>query len=165
MVDHLESLSNAQECLSPRYKSSSPSTPPLIERPDVFQLSPSFGQVQTLETVKMILPPPLLKFSLPSVGKIMSNIGKRNPDLAVDSWIVQRQYKDVFYNICLSLRVNEGSLRVLERLNYKVVVFPKVNYYAYFKKACDVVLSTDEWLPLRMELDYERTCRTCYPRT
>lgn len=136
-------------------------------RPSVFQLSPSFGRAQNLETVKMILPPPqstrrpsALKRSFLnlSLADVMFNIGKHNSDLAVGAWIVQRLWGDVFHNIYVMLRVNEDSLRILEHLNYKVTVFPKSHYYAYFKKARAGSASTDEWLPPSLMLDYERIC-------
>lgn len=160
MIAYLESLNNTPE-------HPNPNSPPLMKgRSNVFQLSPSFGRVQNLVTIQMILPPPQSNLHPSAWKEILSkvtlrdvilNIGIHNSSLPVDAWIVQSHQSDVFRNIYVSLRVNEDSLRVLERLNYKVAVFPKSQYYAYFRKACGGCASTDEWLPPTLMLDYERT--------
>lgn len=164
MVAYLESLNNTPERPNPN------SPPQMRGRPSVFQLSPSFGRVQNLVTVQMVLPPPQSTSRCPSVMRksffnlsledVLSNISKHNSSLPVDTWIVQSKRSDVFHNIYVSLRMNEDSLSILERLNYKVAVFPRSNYYAYFRKPRGGSAGTDEWLPPTLMLDYERTCQT-----
>lgn len=165
MIAYLESLNNTPEHPNPN------SPPQMRGRPSVLQLSPSFVRVQNLQTVQMVLPPPQSTFFFKlSLEDVLSNISKHNSSLPVDAWIVQSKRSDVFHNIYVSLRMNEDSLSILERLNYKVAVFPRSNYYAYFRKPRGGSAGTDEWLPPTLMLDYERTCQTlrrhnCGPTT